>query len=247
MADTINIVAQEHVVLDFAGRHLVVDETYMIYLAFRWKYVTRECKEEAGGASFGHQLECCDRTLFVYKDPFSFLRLVRKFEVRRDCYMYNDGAVPPAGSSALYISMSPVDQKAAFINVFKTMSDIICDPGRIGCSDLQKIYKSEVQRSSKRRFVSFDVDTLDKDRIARIVNELHDMLKSKEILVIFTHGGAHIHVPCALLRNNPLAARFVCHDFPKINKDVIDNGRKNNLYSPVPGTYQGKHVVFFQK
>ena len=221
------------------------DSTFVIYLAARKKWDARMRKNKG--------LPCFRRRQIHYASPDSSARLeyeVQSYMVPMGTYrIYQEGDEDEelrTESMAIYASLNPRDTAKAAAELFSTMSTQLTGHAS-GSGDLQTFARVAARHMNHlckygiRKFIGIDLDTKDRDTFSQVIADL----KARVIIyaVIETHGGYHIILAKRELDQASKADQRFIYTVLREREaiDVISN----DLFSPMPGTYQGGHRVRF--
>lgn len=190
------------------------------------------------------------RTIIEDADPKHFLKMLRRYEVTtNNTYMMQmkDGKEKPIPNDALvfYITVNPRSQYNALL---KTLTDISEHVYKINAGHklppfphVQSILKTHMHKcAALSRFVDidFDVDHKDVPKQKTVMEFFEkEMLWPSIAMTICTRGGFHVLFHVSKLSGEQ---RQQMHIYGKKTKLFsVDNDSQ----VPIPGTYQGGHVV----
>lgn len=227
-----------------------VDSTFIIYLAARKKYDPLMRKSQG--------LSCFCRKKIHYASPDSDSRArleydVQSYMVPMGTYRINlrseqgdeDEAIRTE-SMAIYASLNPRDSAKAAAELFGSMSTQLTGQAS-GSGDLQTFarkaarYMNLLCKYGTRNFIGIDLDTKDQETYSQVITDLKARITIHA--VIETRGGYHIILAKSELDKASKADKRFIYNVLK-ERDAIDI-ISNDLFSPIPGTYQGGHRVRF--
>ena len=225
------------------------DSTFVIYLAARKKYDPRMRKSKG--------LSCFCRKKLHYANPYSPARLeydVQSYMVPMGTYRINlrgegdEEEEIRTESMAVYASLNPRDTAKAAAKLFGTMSTLLTVQAS-GSGDLQVFtfaraaakHMNHLCGHGIRQFIGIDLDTKDQEIYSQVIADLKARVTIHA--VIETRGGYHIILAKSELDKASKAdKRFIYTVLTE--REAIDMV-SNDLFSPIPGTYQGGHRVRF--
>jgi len=227
------------------------DSTFVIYLAARKKYDPRMRKSSG--------LACFCRKKLHYVNPYSPARLeydVQSYMVPMGTYrisLRGEGDEVEeeirTESMAVYASLNPRDTAKAAAELFNTMSTQLTQltVQASGSGDMPTFARKAARHMNHlckygtRKFIGIDLDTKDQETYSQVIADLKARVTIHA--VIETRGGYHIILAKSELDKASKAdKRFIYTVLTE--REAIDMV-SNDLFSPIPGTYQGGHRVRF--
>ena len=224
------------------------DSTFVIYLAARKKYDPRMRK------STGRSCFC--RKKLHYVNPYSPARLeydVQSYMVPMGTYrisLRGEGDEVEeeirTESMAVYASLNPRDTAKAAAKLFGTMSTELTLQAS-GSGNLQTFARAAAKHMNHlcghgtRQFIGIDLDTKDQETYSQVIADLKARVTIHA--VIETRGGYHIILAKSELDKASQVDKQFIYTVLK-EREGIDKV-SNDLFSPIPGTYQGGHRVRF--
>ena len=227
------------------------DSTFVIYLAARKKYDPL-MKKSSG-------LACFCRKKLHYANPYSPARLeydVQSYMVPMGTYrisLRGEGDEVEeeirTESMAVYASLNPRDTAKAAAELFNTMSTQLTQltVQASGSGDMHTFARKAARHMNllckygTRNFIGIDLDTKDQETYSQVIADLKARVTIHA--VIETRGGYHIILAKSELDKASKAdKRFIYTVLTE--REAIDMV-SNDLFSPIPGTYQGGHRVRF--
>ena len=224
------------------------DSTFVIYLAARKKYDPRMRKSSG--------LACFCRKKLHYVNPYSPARLeydVQSYMVPMGTYrisLRGEGDEVEeeirTESMAVYASLNPRDTAKAAAKLFGTMSTELTLQAS-GSGNLQTFARAAAKHMNHlckygtRNFIGIDLDTKDQETYSQVIADLKARVTIHA--VIETRGGYHIILAKSELDKASQVDKQFIYTVLK-EREGIDKV-SNDLFSPIPGTYQGGHRVRF--
>ena len=226
------------------------DSTFVIYLAARKKYDPLVRKSSG--------LACFCRKKLHYANPRSPARLeydVQSYMVPMGTYRINlrgegdEEEEIRTESMAVYASLNPRDTAKAAAELFNTMSTQLTQltVQASGSGDMQTFARKSARHMNHlckygtRNFIGIDLDTKDQETYSQVIADLKARVTIHA--VIETRGGYHIILAKSELdKASEVDKRFIYTVLKE--REGVDMV-SNDLFSPIPGTYQGGHRVRF--
>lgn len=172
-----------------------------------------------------------------------FLRLLRRYEVKRGVYVdKNDNAIPQQ-AIGMYISVNACDEVRAYLLMQSVLNQRLYDMSRgisVSAFNVKKEFHSALHKSALPHMCKYDVDSKQPEHI----DALRAVLRDNEItlhLVVESRGGYHVVLDnrVAYPRNKAGGeARAALKAFVSANADWI-SAEKSAAQIVIPGTYQG--------
>jgi hypothetical protein len=227
------------------------DSTFVIYLAARKKYDPRMRK------STGRSCFC--RKKLHYVNPYSPARLeydVQSYMVPMGTYrisLRGEGDEVEeeirTESMAVYASLNPRDTAKAAAELFNTMSTQLTQltVQASGSGDMHTFARKAARHMNHlckygtRNFIGIDLDTKDQETVSQVIADLKARVTIHA--VIETRGGYHIILAKSELdKASQVDKQFI---YTVLKERAGVDKVSNDLFSPIPGTYQGGHRVRF--
>lgn len=190
--------------------------------------------------------------LHAYKGEDRFCSAIRRYEIKSASKTFLDSAGNPIPSSALgvYVSVNPLDERKAYLQLQNAMNQKIFELVSTTTAsssvpfDVQKTYQSVLHKSAVSRFVKYDIDTKEEEKIGKLKALLREE-KIEPHFVAETRGGYHL-VLCnkTSFPEKQSEARRRLAEFVSQEKEWISKEDSGALVA-VPGTYQGGFLVRF--
>ena len=218
------------------------DESYVLSLSARKKYLTKEEQE-----------------LYKMKGKEMFLRQICNMkdeylkQVRRYCCMEGSsttraGEDLPSHSLIIFANINPSSYKHAFVKFQTKMLEYLVEGNDQKIKSLTTTFNTEIQRTRSRKIwidVDFDIDKNNIGSLQAVIIKLKS--QGVEYHVIETKGGFHLMMRRETVKFNypELIAFFHKLESTQNSKyEVIIN--KNDTV-PLPGTYQEGFPVIFRE
>lgn len=241
-------------------------EMHFIYLAARKKYAAQIGLDKSFDLGAFEK-----RTFTVHDDATDYMlsMFISRFETAIGSYYAPNSKPIPNEIIAVYASLSPRDIKRAINELTKHLVNTALDSPNGATkkdADIIRLY----QKCGHKRFLTIDIDTHDQRTIFNIMRDLHanglidieepstadfiaklgideviapnDVKCRAKYCIIKTRGGYHvIYNKSTLTGDNQ---KFMFTKLKQLHPEYIDK-IISDMFSPIPGTYQGGVAVTF--
>ena len=211
---------------------------FLTYIAVRKKY----CSKLSNNG-------CFKRTVVHYSDDEKQQKLVdvvRNYEIPLDTYKDQRSGIPvPQNAIALYTSINPRNAIHATQSLTNDILENAFANEHKFFSHIDQKFKNKLQKYPVKKYIGIDLDTKDEEIFQKVMKDICEYVNV--YVVIETRGGYHIIIPKRELQRttNGLSAGHFLYTRLSEKYDAI-NKISSDLFSPIPGTYQGGFPVKFR-
>lgn len=202
-----------------------VDGQFMLMLQTRPKYAP--VGEKKGK-------EVCIKQYLCNYESKNVLKKIEAFEVRKGCYLDNDGNPIDRDLFVVYLSDNPRDTKAAFQQFMEGFARVVNNPQQLSAfvDNTYTNLRSYLHSKAQKKFLVLDVDDKNLEASLRILLVTNNI----KCITVETRSGFHV-----LLYNHILspAQRKIVNDWCQEYEVSAEFIRA----TPVPGTIQGGFPV----
>lgn len=214
------------------------ERVFLTYMATKKKYCDRLSNNG-----------CFKRTVLRYEDEGPQKKLVnaiRNYEIPLGTYKDQRTRNPiPQEALALYTSVNPRNAIHATQSLTSDILDKAFSDEKKYFSHVDQQFKNKLQKYAVKQYIGIDLDTKDEEIYKQIMTDITEYVNV--YVVIETRGGYHIIIPKRELQRttNGLSAGHFLYTRLSEKYEEIDK-ISSDLFSPIPGTYQGGFPVKFR-
>lgn len=214
------------------------DRIFLTYITARKKY----CNNLSNNG-------CFKRTVVRYRGDEKQQKLVdvvRNYEIPLGTYKDQRLGIPVTQEAiALYTSINPRNAKRATQSLTNDILENVFANEHKFFSHIDEKFKGKLQKYAINKYIGIDLDTKDEEIFQKVMTDICEYVSV--YVVIETRGGYHIIIPKIELQRitNGLSAGHFLYTRLSEKYDEIDK-ISSDLFSPIPGTYQGGFPVKFR-
>lgn len=210
------------------------DGTYYLQLLARKKFLPNGFLEPKDDEFPIYRVLCKKDEIF---------KNIKKMEVKLGGFIYNDKEVPNY-STGVYITMNPVSTKSSYLKTINNLTKSIFNnnynitPDRLALKSSVSMKDTSVPLYTKKNFLDMDYDFKEEGYLEKLIDAFDKEIGSKYYNIIESLNGYHFII------NNAKEAKNKKWYLILSNLEHFDD---IVTYTPIPGTYLGKHKVKFLK